>query len=183
LIFAEIIKKTMKKTIKLAIATSVLVAVTFSCQKKGNQPQTANTVEEVKTTQTNAGQKPDPSKTINACYDPKDKRHPYCWELVRCNCTILKEIVVSPHFTDLIRTASGGTNPQNSNPVLVAQLFNNAQFQNVFDRIPDAHLASLRSGNYNLAIKYEDATKICLLAGPTKPVTASNMAFALQYNK
>lgn len=173
----------MKKTIKLAIATSVVVAMAFSCQKKGPQPQTPDTTEEVKTSQTSMAQKPDPAKSVNACYDPNDKKHPYCWELIRCNCTILKEIVVSPHFTGFIRSASGGTNPQNSNPVLVAQLFNNAQYQNVFDKIPDAHLASLRSGNYNLAIKYEDATKICLLAGPTKPVTASNVVFALQYNK
>jgi hypothetical protein len=170
----------MKKTIKLAIATSVVMAIAFSCQKKGNQPQTLNTVEEVKTSQTSVGQKPTPGKGINGCYS---RRYAFCWELVRCNCTILKEIVIKPQFTDLIRTASGGNNPVNSNPVLVAQLFSNTLYQDVFNQIQDDQLASLRSGTYYLAIQNEDATKICIFAGPQKPVTESNMAFALQYNK
>lgn len=146
-----------------------------ACQKQNLDTQSvAEPKEEIGETKSIQG-KPEPHPSINACYHPRWR---FCWELAKCNCTVLKDIIVKPQFTDDIRTASG-----NSNPLVVANIFNNTNYADVFYLIPDDQLDSLRSGHYYLSIENEDSTKMCVFTGPTIPLTESNVAYVLQFDK
>lgn len=165
----------MKKRILNFGFTCLSVLILASCQKTNTKtlpvPEPKEEIGETKSAQG----KPKPDPTINGCYTEKRL---FCFEMVPCNCTVLKEIIVTPHFTERIRTAS-----ENGNPTLVSGIFNDMAHANVFDRLVPDQLDSLRSGRYYLHIQNEDATRICVFAGPHFPLTEGNFAFVFQYNK
>jgi hypothetical protein len=179
----------MKKTIKLLLQCCCIAAIGFGCQKKDTRPSNSNNIEEIEKNEIDSpsepivAQRPTPWPQVNAVYTTGPGNRKYCWELLHVDCTILKEIIIKPSFDGLITSAAGGTEPVNSNSAKVAELFSNSIYQDVFDKIPNDHLVNLRSGNYYLAVTYKDTTKICILAGPQKPVTDNNFVFALQYDK
>lgn len=119
-----------------------------------------------------AKDKPDPHPTIDGTWD---EAHKECWILVRSNCTILDEIIVTPHFTSRLRNAN--------TTEAAAELFNDPQFADIVNSLPPEHVDHLQAGDYYIAIASETESKMCVFMGTSPELNADNMALVFQYNK
>lgn len=92
------------------------------------------------------------------------------------NCVGFDDIVVTAKMrTDMNNAASSGS------ASTVAALFSSSDFATVdSDYLGTEATDKLTSGNYYLARMNDDGTKATWIAGPTYPVTVSNMDFAFQ---
>lgn len=162
----------MKKRISLIPIVAVCIFLFTACEKKSMSNLPA-TVKQEPATEPAAMGKPEPDPSIDGTWDEYFRD---CFLQVRTNCTVLKEIVVTPKtFTLRVRNAN--------TPTAVADLFNDPENAQIANSLPREHRDHLRAGHYYIAIASETENTVCVFMGPSPELNSDNMAFVLKYNK
>lgn len=164
----------MKKKISLIPIAAAGILLFAACEKKSMSDLNApTTVKQEPAAETAAKDKPEPHPSIDGTWDDHFRD---CFQQVRTNCTILKEIVVVPK-TFTLRIRNTITRAE------VAELFNDPGVAGIANSLPPEHRMHLQAGHYYVAIASETESTACVFMGFSPELNSDNMSFVFKYNK
>lgn len=96
------------------------------------------------------------------------------------NCAVMKEVVITAEQISYIDGAI------TSGPAAIGALFSTTEYADLVAEIGAAALGDLQSGNYTLAVNYEDETSINYIVGDPGAATAlayASMDYVISFDK
>jgi hypothetical protein len=145
---------------------AIIVAITlFSCNKADDKRLTLSN-----------GHTAQKDNTSPLLINAITVEHAPCNKIIVLNCVAMNEVIIRPQTIQNLRQIIEDGNTG------IGSFFSSENASEITEHIPEEWVTKLASGNYNIAISYEENGKMVLIAGETNHVTFANHEFGIEFS-